>query len=132
MATLYDENDGIVIASDDARGGETGHHVRYVLAIGLTGIIAALAGVAIYFGFDRLHASAAAALSRSPYDILRAFAPYAGVVLAGAITAGLLLGVWTMIAGRSEDDSQAFMRFRVVAQFAMIAVIMAMLYISAV
>ena len=36
MATLYDETDGVVISGDDARGGETGHHVRYILAAGLT------------------------------------------------------------------------------------------------
>lgn len=131
MATLYDETDGIVISGDDARGGETGHHVRYILAAGLTGVVAAFAAVAVYFGFDRIHANAAAALSHSPYEMLQAIAPHAGVVLAVAIVTGLLLGVWNMFAGRSEDGSQAFMRFRVVAQFALIAVIMSMLYVSA-
>lgn len=131
MATLYDETEGIVISGDDARGGETGHHVRYVLAAGLVGIVVALAAVAIYFGFDRLQDDAAAALAHSPYDVIQAIAPYVGVVLAGAIVASTLLGVWNIMAGRSGDESQAFMRFRVVAQFALIAVIMAMLYLSA-
>jgi Hypoxia induced protein conserved region len=53
-------------------------------------------------------------------------------VFAGAIGTGLLLGLWNMISGHSEDDSQSFMRFRVAAQFATICVIMAMLYVSAV
>lgn len=131
MATLYDETDGIVISGDDARGGETGHHVRYVLAAGLTGIIAAFAAVALYFGFDRVQTNASAALARSPYEVLQAIGPYAGLVLAGAVITGLLLGVWNMLAGESDDGSQAFMRFRVVAQFVAITVIMAMLYISA-
>lgn len=131
MATLYEETDGIVISDEDARGGETGHHVRYVLAAGLTGVIAALAAVALYFGFDRVHSSAAEALSRSPFEVLQAIAPYAGLVLAGAIATGLLLGVWNMLAGPSGDGSQAFMRFRVVAQFAAITVIMAMLAMAA-
>lgn len=131
MATLYDETDGVVISGDDARGGETGHHVRYVLAVGLTGVIAAFAAVAIYFGFDRLQQNISAALAHNPSDVIQAAAPYAGIVLAGAIATGLLLGVWNMISGRSDDGSQAFMRFRVVAQFAMICVIMAIFYVSA-
>lgn len=131
MATLYDETKGIVISGDEARGGETGHHVRYVLAAGLTGIIAAFAAVALYFGYDRLHANLSAAFARSPYEVLQAVGPYAALLLAGAVVTGLLLGVWNMLAGESEDGSQAFMRFRVVAQFALITVIMAMLYVSA-
>jgi hypothetical protein len=37
-----------------------------------------------------------------------------------------------LIAGRSEDDSESFMRARVVTQFAPICIIMAMLYFSSV
>lgn len=131
MATLYDETDGIVISDDDARGGETGHHVRYVLAAGLTGVIVALAAVALYFGLERVHSSAAEVLSRSPFEVLQAMAPYAGLVFGGAIATGLLLCLWNMLAGPSGDGSQAFMRFRVVAQFAAITVIMAMLAMAA-
>ena len=32
------------------RGGVTGHHVRYVLAFGLAGVIIAFIVIAIYFG----------------------------------------------------------------------------------
>jgi hypothetical protein len=48
-------------------------------------------------------------------------------MLAGAVGAGLLLGLVNMIAGRSEDASQFWMRVRVIAQFAIICVLMAML-----
>lgn len=130
MATPYDEPHPIVLSDDEARGGVTGHNVRYVLALGMTGVIAAFAAIAIYFGFDRLHERASAAFARSPWETLQAFAPYAAIVLVGAIGAGLLLGLWNMIAGHSENTSQELMRLRVVAQFALICVIMAILSVS--
>jgi uncharacterized BrkB/YihY/UPF0761 family membrane protein len=129
MAT-YDDAHHITLSGDEARSGVTGHNVRYVLAFGMTGVIAAFAAIAIYFGFDALHERASAALAQSPYEILRAFAGYAAMVLVGAIVAGLLLGVWNAISGQSESGSQTFMRARVAAQFALICVIMAMMYIS--
>lgn len=131
MATTYNETDGIIISEDDARGGVTGHNVRYVLAAGMTGVIAAFAAIAIYLSFDRLQQSVSTALSRSPSEAIQAFAPYAAMVLGVALLASLALGVWNLIAGRSEDDSEAFMRFRVAVQFALISVIMAILYLSA-
>ena len=130
MATHYDNSHRIVISDDDARGGVTGHNARYVLAYGLTGVIAALAAVAIYSGFDRLSERVSVALAKSPLEVLRDFAPYATIVLIGAIATGLLLGVWNLISGRDDNDSQSFMRFRVAAQFALICVIMAILYVS--
>ncbi len=129
MAT-YDDAHHITLSGDEARSGVTGHNVRYVLAFGMTGVIAAFAAIASYFGFDALHERASAALAQSPYEILRAFAGYAAMVLVGAIVAGLLLGVWNAISGQSESGSQTFMRARVAAQFALICVIMAMMYIS--
>ena len=131
MATHYDEAHRIVISEDDARGGVTGHNVRYVLAFGMTGVIALFAAVAIYSGFDRLQSKVSAALAQNHWETLLNFAPYAGIVLGGAIAGGLLLGILNMISGRTENGSQAFMRFRVVAQFALICVIMAILYVSA-
>ena len=38
------------LSTNKARGGVTGHNVRYVLAFGLGGIIVALIVVGIYFG----------------------------------------------------------------------------------
>ncbi len=40
----------ITRSKNEARAGATGHHVRYVLAFGLTGIIAAFVLLAHYFG----------------------------------------------------------------------------------
>ena len=131
MATHFDEAHRIVISEDDARGGVTGHNVRYVLAYGMTGVIAMFAAIAIYNGFDRLQAKMSAALSHNPSEVVQALAPYAAIVLAGMIGVGLLLGIWNLISGRSDNDSQSFMRFRVAAQFALICVIMSMLYVSA-
>ena len=131
MATHFDEAHRIVISEDDARGGVTGHNVRYVLAYGMTGVIAMFAAIAIYNGFDRLQAKMSAALSQNPSEVVQASAPYAAIVLAGMIGVGLLLGIWNMISGHSDNDSQSFMRFRVAAQFALICVIMSMLYVSA-
>ena len=130
MATPFDETHSIVLSDDDARGGVTGHNVRYVLALGLTGVIAAFATIAIYFGFDTLHQRASAAMAHSPSELLQAFAPYAAIVLCGAIGVGLLFGIWNMISGHSEDASQNFMRLRVVTQLGLIGVIMAILWIS--
>ncbi|MEQ1716224.1 MAG: twin transmembrane helix small protein [Hyphomicrobium sp.] len=121
----------IIISEDAARGGVTGHHARYVLVWGLTGIIAAFAAIAMYFGYNRIAENVSRAFAQSPSEVLQAFAPYAMIVLAGAIVAGLLLGVWNMMAGRSDNATQYGMRLRVVAQFALICVIMAILFASA-
>ena len=40
----------ISISQNKARGGVTGHNVRYVLALGLGGIIVAFIFVGIHFG----------------------------------------------------------------------------------
>ncbi len=126
----FDGDHGIVISEDDARGGVTGHNVRYVLAYGMLGVVTMFAAIAIYNGYDRLQSKLSAALSQNPSDVIQAFAPYAAIALAGAIGVALVLGVWNLIAGRSEDGSQGFMRFRVAAQFALICAIMAMFYVS--
>ena len=44
----------VIISEDDARGGVTGHHVRYVLAFGLAGIIIAFLAIGAYFGYGAL------------------------------------------------------------------------------
>ena len=40
----------IIKSKNEARAGVTGHHVRYVLAFGITGIIVAFLLLAHYFG----------------------------------------------------------------------------------
>jgi len=128
MAAFYDETQHLVISDNEARGGVTGHNVRYVLAFGMTGVILAFAAIALYFGYDAIQARLSVALSSHPSEIVRFLAPYGASVLFGAIGGGLALGIWNMVAGRSADDSERFMRLRVVTQFALICVIMAMLY----
>jgi hypothetical protein len=41
----------VTTSTNKARGGITGHHVRYVLAFGLTGIVFGFILVALFFGF---------------------------------------------------------------------------------
>lgn len=127
--TDHDDRE-ILISDDEARGGVTGHNVRYVLGFGLTGVILSFAAVWIYLGYERFAGALAAALAVSPYDLLQNLAPYAGLTLAGIVGAVLMLGLINMIAGRSQDTSQFWMRVRVIAQFAIICVLMAMLYVS--
>ncbi len=130
MATNVDKDDHIVISEDDVRGGVTGHNVRYVLEYGMIGVIAAFVAIAVYAGYDRLQAKLQALFSQSFSGLLSAVAPYAAIVLVGAIGACLLLWAWTRLSGRSDDESQRLMRVRVVAQFAIICMIMAMSYVS--
>jgi|GEM_PF-1863883 hypothetical protein len=40
----------VSLSTNKARGGVTGHHVRYVLAFGLLGIIIAFVAIGFYFG----------------------------------------------------------------------------------
>ncbi len=130
MTTYVDKDNHIVISEDDARGGVTGHNVRYVLEYGLAGIIAAFLAVALYAGYDRLVEKLSTAFSEGQSGILREFAPYAAIVGAGALTAWLLLRMWTHFSGTSDNDTQRFMRVRVVTQFAIIGVLMAMSYFA--
>ncbi|MDX2309514.1 MAG: twin transmembrane helix small protein [Hyphomicrobium sp.] len=130
MATHSPEADRLVISDDAARGGVTGHNVRYVLAFGLTGLIAIFAAIAFSSGIGQLERDVTTAFSASPSSTMQGFAPYATIVLVGAIAFGLLLGLWNIVAGQSENGSQSFMRFRVAAQFAIVCVIMAILYVS--
>jgi len=39
------------LSTNKARGGVTGHHVRYVLGFGLAGIIVAFIIIGVLFGF---------------------------------------------------------------------------------
>ena len=44
----------VVLSGDKARGGVTGHHVRYVLAFGLAGSIIVFVVIGLYFGYGQL------------------------------------------------------------------------------
>ena len=130
MTTYVDKDNHIVISDVDARGGVTGHHVHHVLEFGMAGIIAAFATIAVYVGYDHLQAKLSAAFSRVLDGSFSALAPYAAIMFFGAIGIGLLLGAWNLLSGRSGNESQRFMRARVVTQFIIVCVIMAMTYIS--
>ena len=41
----------VPLSTNKARGGVTGHHVRYVLGFGLAGIIGAFVVMGLLFGF---------------------------------------------------------------------------------
>jgi Hypoxia induced protein conserved region len=126
MAQKQDDTP-VMISEDDARGGVTGHHVRYVLAFGLAGIIVALSIIGAYFGFGAL----TQAISKAEGLSWRQFVFYSAFLAVGVLAAGLLFGLWSMVGGRSENASQTFMRWRVVLQFIAICLAMAALYISA-
>jgi len=130
MAAFYDETHHLVISDDDARGGVTGQNVRYVLAASMTGVIAAFAAIAVYFGFDTIQQDVSAALAAHPSEVIRTLAPYGATIMFGAIGGGLALGAWNIMAGRSADSSEHLMRLRVVTQFALICIVMAMFYLS--
>jgi hypothetical protein len=111
-----DEADRTPLSGDAARAGVTGHNVRRVLVLGLLGVIAAFAAVAVYFGYDRL-AQGLSQFFGDPFALIRNNAAYAFVIVLAAIVAVALLGVWNRVAGKSESTSQTGMRLRVVLQF---------------
>ena len=45
-----DEDVPVEVSKTKARGGVTGHNVRYVLAFGLIGVIVAFIALGIYYG----------------------------------------------------------------------------------
>ncbi len=130
MASPMHHADQIVISEDAARGGVVGHNVRYVLTFGLTGVIAVFAAIALWAGYDDLQARLSSALATNQSELVKAFAPYAAVVLVSAIAMGLLLGLWGLIAGRSLNDTERFFRARVTGQFVLVGLIMTIFYIS--
>lgn len=130
MAAPTHHTDQIVISEEAARGGVVGHNVRYVLTFGLTGVIAVFAAIALWAGYDELQARLSSALATNPSEVMKALAPYAALVLVGAIGMGLLLGLWGLFAGRSLDDTERFFRARVTGQFILVCLIMAIFYMS--
>lgn len=120
----------IIITEDAARGGVTGHNVRYVLVYGLVGIVAAFAAIAIYNGFDTLSARLSQAVARDPASVLWDAMPYVLGVVLGALIVHWLLSLWSLISGPSDDALQTGMRTRVVVQFTVICLMMTALYFA--
>ena len=50
MMSTNDEEASVKVPKTKARGGVTGHNVRYVLTFGLMGVIAAFIALGIYYG----------------------------------------------------------------------------------
>ena len=50
MMSTNDEDVPVKVSTTKARGGVTGHNVRYVLAFGLVGVILAFIALGIYYG----------------------------------------------------------------------------------
>ena len=50
MMSTNDEDVPVEVSKTKARGGVTGHNVRYVLAFGLVGVIVAFIALGIYYG----------------------------------------------------------------------------------
>lgn len=118
----------VVLSGDKARAGVTGHHVRYVLALGLAGSILAFTVIGLYFGYGRLTQM----ISQMSTQIdLTTLVSYAIMIALAGVATVLLLGLWDMVSGRSLNTSQRVMRWRVVLQFIAICLVMAALYLSA-
>jgi hypothetical protein len=129
MAKNPDQDDvPVIISEDDARGGVTGHHVRFVLAFGLAGIIVAFLTIGAYFGYDAL-TQAVSKIFAAEGVLRRRFISYAIALALAVVAAVLLLGLWNMVWGRSENASQTFMRWRVVLQFIALCLVMVALYL---
>lgn len=124
-------DDNVWISDDEARSAVTGHNVRYVLAFGMLGVVTAFAGIAIYFGFDRLADRVNAALAQGPAALFFDALPLALLIAAAGALAYMLFALWTLISGPSGNATQKGMRARIVMQFAAICAIMMGLYLAA-
>jgi hypothetical protein len=118
----------VVLSGDKARGGVTGHHVRYVLAFGLAGSIIAFVVIGLYFGYGQLTQMISQMSTQIDPTTL---VSYAIMIALAVVATVLLLGLWDMVSGRSLNTSQRVMRWRVVLQFIAICLVMAALYLSA-
>jgi Hypoxia induced protein conserved region len=119
----------VILSSDDARAGVTGHHVRYVLGFGLAGSLIAFIAIVLYFGRDRL-TETIASIFAVPGTLTERLLLYAIPLALAAVAAALLLGLWNMVWGRSASVSQKLMRWRVVLQFIALCLVMAALFFS--
>lgn len=119
----------IVISTNDARGGVTGQHVRYVLGFGLAGSLIAFIAIVLYFGHGRL-TEALPAIFAAPGTLAERLLLYAIPLALGAVAVVLLLGLWNLALGRSESASQNLMRWRVVLQFIAICLVIAAFFFS--
>jgi Hypoxia induced protein conserved region len=119
----------VILSTDEARAGVTGHHVRYVLAFGLAGSLIAFLAISLYFGYDALTQTLS-----NIFAVQGTFAQrvvfYAVPLALAAVATVLPLGLWNMVWGRSAKTSQTLMRWRVLLQFIAVCLVMAALFLS--
>jgi hypothetical protein len=128
MAEIEDDVP-VIISGDDARAGVTGHHVRYVLAFGLAGILIAYLAIGLYYEYDTL-AQAVSTMLAVGGPLWQRLIFYAAPLALAAVATVLLLGLWNMVWGRSANTSQMLMRWRVVLQLVALYLVMAALFLS--
>ena len=122
-----DDDVPVTLPGDKARGGVTGHHVRYVLVFGLAGSIIAFVLISIYFSYDKLMQMISQMHQIDPATLVS----YAIMTALAVVATVLLLGLWDMVSGRSVNTGQRVMRWRGVLQFIAICLVMGALYLSA-
>jgi hypothetical protein len=66
MMSTNDEDVPVEVSKTKARGGVTGHNVRYVLAFGLVGVIVAFIALGIYYGLGDKPDTAADSVTTPP------------------------------------------------------------------
>ena len=119
----------VVLSTDEARAGVTGHHVRYVLAFGLLGSLIAFLIISLYYGFGALTQSLGAMFAGEgtlAQRLVLVAVPLARLAVATALS----LGLWNMVWGRSAVTSQRLMRWRIALQFIALCLVMTALYLS--
>jgi len=120
----------VILSTDEARSGVTGHNVRYVLAFGMAGSLIAFIAIVIYFGYGRL-TQTLAGIFAVPGTLTEQLLLYIVVPLSlAAVGTVLLLGLWNMAWGRSASTSQNLMRWRVALQLVTLCLVMAALFLS--
>lgn len=124
------ENNVVIISADEARSGVTGHHVRYVLAFGLAGVLIAYLAIGLYYEYDTL-AGAISTMFAVGGPLWERLLLYAVPLALAAVATVLLLGLRNMVWGRSTSASQSLMRWRVLLQFIALWLVMAAFFLSA-
>jgi hypothetical protein len=119
----------VILSTDEARAGVTGHHVRYVLAFGLAGSLIAFLVIGLYYGYGAL-TEMLAAMFAAPGSLGQRILFFAIPLALAAVATVLLLGLGNMVWGRSASTSQSLMRWRVVLQFIALCLVMAALFLS--
>jgi hypothetical protein len=119
----------VILSTDEARAGVTGHHVRYVLAFGLAGSLIAFLVIALYFGYGTLTQTISTIVAVQG-TLAQRLVLYAVPLALAAVAAVLLLGLRNMVWGRSASASQNLMRWRVVLQFIAICLVMIAFFLS--